>query len=145
MSIRNHLQNYTYNFSRQKRLRDQLKDKTFEHGDTGAVVRLDDLVGNHPLSNSEHLVREIHDILRSYYELARDRFVDNVRMQVCDYFLVTGSETPLALFSAPFVAKMSSTQLEEVAGEDPRIKTKRATLEKIIEQLETGKKILSPG
>ena len=100
---------------------------------------------NHPLSNASHLVREIHDILQSYYELALDRFVDNVRMQVCDYFLITGSDTPIALFSPNFVAGMSPDQLEEVAGEDPRVKTKRASLEKIIEQLEGGKKILSPG
>ena len=90
-------------------------------------------------------MREVHDILRSYYELARGRFVDNVRMQVCDHFLVTGPETPLALFSPTLVAAMSDDQLEEVAGEDPRVKAKRATLEKTIDQLENGKKILSPG
>ena len=33
-----------------------------------------------PVGNMEHTVRDIHDILRSYYKVARKRFVDNVCM-----------------------------------------------------------------
>ena len=128
--------------SRQERLREQLKDKTISGCEHGEVVRVDDIAQNHPLGNVDHVVRDIHDILRSYYKLARKRFVDNVRMQVCDYFLVTGPETPLALFSPRFVAAMSTDQLEDVAGEDPRVLHRRATLEKEIKELEEGRKIL---
>ena len=40
-------------------------------------------------------------------------------MQVADYFLVTGSDTPLTLFSPKFVAGMTfGTTKEDVAGED---------------------------
>ena len=51
-------------------------------------------------------------------------------MQAADYYLITGSETPLALFSLAFVARMTPGQLEEVAGEDLSIQRRRLQLEK---------------
>lgn len=107
------------------------------------MVPLNDIAQNHPLSTADHVIQEIHDILLSYYELAQKRFVDCVRMQVADYFLVTGSKTPLTLFSPAFVAEMTPEQLEEVAGEDVAVKRRRAQLEKEIKQLEESRKILS--
>jgi hypothetical protein len=104
---------------------------------------MSDIVENHPLSNTDHAIQEIHDILKSYYKVARKRFVDSVRMQVADYFLVTGSDTPLTLFSSTFVTSMSPEQLEEVAGEDVTVKRRRAHLEKEIKQLQEGRRILS--
>lgn len=89
----------------------------FSDCDYGEVVRAK--VQNHPLGNVDHVIFEIHDILRSYYKVALKRFMDNVRMQVADHFLVTGTETPLKLFSPTFVAAMTTAQLEEVAGEEP--------------------------
>jgi len=46
-----------------------------------------------PVGNMEHTVRDIHDILRSYYKVASKRFVDNVCMQGRDYHLITGPDT----------------------------------------------------
>lgn len=109
------------------------------------MVRVGDIMQSHPLSNTKHLVREIHDILHAYYKLALKRFVDNVRMQVADHFLVTGPKTPLTLFSPEFVAAMPATQLEEIAGEELYVKNHRANLESLIKQLKEGKKILSGG
>jgi hypothetical protein len=77
-------------------------------------------------------VQEIHDILKSYYELARKRFVDNVRMQAVDHFLVTGPDTPLKLFTPRFVTGLSPAQLDEVVGEEQNAKRQRARLEKEI-------------
>lgn len=108
----------------------------------GEVVRLEDIVKAQPLGNLDHEIQEIHDILRSYYELALNRFVDNVRMQVCDFFLVTGPETPLSLFSPSFVSALSISQLEQLAIEDASIRTQRARLDKEIIQLRDGKQIL---
>lgn len=107
------------------------------------MVRLDDIAQNHPQSNADHVIQEIHDILKSYYDLARTRFVDCIRMQVADHFLVTGSNTPLTFFSPTFVADLTPEQLEEVAGEEVAVKRRRAQLEKQIKQLEEGRKILS--
>lgn len=71
-----------------------------------------------PSSNTEHAVRDIHDILRSYYKVARKRFVDNVCIQGTDYHLITGPDIPLRVFSPQFVVELSAERLEAVAGED---------------------------
>lgn len=105
-------------------------------------MRLEDVAHSHPLTNDDHVILELHDILRSYYKLARKCFVDNVRMQVADYYLVTGLDTPLKLFSPKFVAAMTSEQLQEIAGEDLGTRRRRAELEKEIQRLEEGRNIL---
>lgn len=76
-----------------------MEEKSFSDCNHGTVVKLNDIALSHPLSNTDHVVVEIHDILRSYYKLARKRFVDCVRMQVADFLLTTGPDTPLSLFS----------------------------------------------
>jgi hypothetical protein len=40
------------------------------------------------MSNIEHAVQDLHDILRSYYKVARKRFVDNICMQAAGYLLI---------------------------------------------------------
>ncbi|KAM5347300.1 hypothetical protein ACJ41O_010305 [Fusarium nematophilum] len=138
----NHYFNDTLNKCRQERLKAQLSDKALNGYQHGQVIRLDDIVQNHPLSNDDQVVREIHDILKSYYKLSRKRFVDNVRMQAADHFLVTGSDTPLKLFSPKFVTSLTASQLEEVAGEESGVKRRRAQLDKEIRLLEEGMRIL---
>ena len=107
------------------------------------AVHVDDLAMNHPMSNADHVVRDIHDILQSYYKVARKRFVDNIIMQGAAYHLITGPNTPLKLFNPAFVATMTEEQLEDVAGEDALLKRKRADLKKEMKDLETGRKILN--
>lgn len=107
------------------------------------IIRFDDLMQNHFMSNVDHVIQNLYNILHSYYKVALKRFVDSLRMQVVDYHLITGSETPLTLFSSAFVAEMTPGQLEEVAGEDLTIKRRRLQLEKERRDLEDGKKILS--
>lgn len=95
------------------------------------------------MSNAQHTVFEVHDILKAYYKVARKRFVDSVCMQAADYLLVTGPNNPLKLFSPEFVSALSDEQLEEIAGEDVGLKRKRAALEKEVRDMEVGKKILA--
>jgi hypothetical protein len=123
--------------SRQARLRDRMEVKAVQLSNYNyeKVLKIDDIVDQQNMSNSEHTILEIHDILESYYKVACKRFVDNVRMQVCDFHLVTGPETPLSLFSPTFVAKLSADELEEIASESVAVKSKRAHLEKEIAQL----------
>jgi hypothetical protein len=94
------------------------------------------------LSSEDNTVLQIYEILQSYYEIARKRFVDCLRMQVADTLLVTGSNTPLTLFSAKFVTNMTPEALEDVAGEDVAMKRRREELEKKLNQLREGKKII---
>ena len=105
-------------------------------------VRMDDIVQNSNISNSDYTVQLLHDILKSYYKVARKRFVDNLHTQAADYYLLTGHDNPLKLFNAAFVGRLSEEQLEEVAGEDAVLRRQRESLEKEIEDLEEGKKIL---
>lgn len=48
--------------------------------------------------NLDHTTEEIHDILLSYYKVARKRFADNVYHQAVDHTLLTGEESPLRVF-----------------------------------------------
>ncbi|KAL9629648.1 MAG: hypothetical protein Q9164_006789 [Protoblastenia rupestris] len=95
-----------------------------------------------PVGNLEHTVRDIRDILQSYYQVARKRFVDNVCMQGTDYHLITGPNTPLHVFSPRFVVDLSDERLEAVAGEDITSIQQRKSVEKEVESLTEGRRIL---
>lgn len=117
-------------------------EKAFDDGHHGELVRVKDLVDHQNLSNAEHTLQDIHDVLKSYYKVARKRFADNVCMQAADYHLVTGPVAPMGLFSPSWVNSLSNNQLEEIAGEDLATKRKRRQLRKKIEELEAGRKVL---
>jgi hypothetical protein len=129
-------------YSRQERIRRAMKLKSFNDCSHGTVVRLEDIISNRSLSNVEHIVQDLHDILRSYYKVARKRFVDVICMQGTEYHVTSGSRTPLKLFSPAFIGQMTVEQLAEVAGEDATAKQRRNRLKKEIADLEIGKKIL---
>ncbi|KAF2834154.1 dynamin GTPase [Patellaria atrata CBS 101060] len=127
---------------RQQRIESEMESNSIDNCKHGSVVPLSFLVQAHPMSNFDHTTRDMHDILRSYYKVARKRFVDNVCMQAAGYHLVCGPDTPLKLFSPSFVLGLSQEQLQEIAGEDLGLKRKRAQLKQEIQDLETGRKIL---
>ncbi|KAL4861090.1 hypothetical protein BDV12DRAFT_208373 [Aspergillus spectabilis] len=93
-------------------------------------------------SDADWIVLELHNTLKSYYAVALDQFVDNVCMQAADFFMVTGEELPMSLFSSSFVSSLTDEQLEEISGEDSGLKRRRAQLKKEIQELEMGRKIL---
>ena len=103
---------------------------------------VDDISFKSNSSHREHTIEDLHDILRSYYKVARKRFVDFMCMQAADHCLVTGPKKPVKLFSSDFVRELSDEQLEQIAGEDASTKKKREDLKHDIEILEIGRKIL---
>jgi hypothetical protein len=103
---------------------------------------MNDILQTRSISNTQHVVQEVHDILDSYYRVARKRFTDNLCMQAADYYLVTGPDSPLRLFSPSFVTKLTDEQLMEIAGEDVALRRKRAALFRKVVDLEAGKKVL---
>ncbi|KAL9093955.1 MAG: hypothetical protein Q9165_003878 [Trypethelium subeluteriae] len=128
---------------RQKRRESALSTKAFDDCQHGRVVRFEDITtAEPPMSNTEHTIREMHDILHSYYKVARKRFVDNVCMQAVDHHLISGPDSPLELFNSDFVTDLSEQELEDIAGEDEELKRQRRQLEKEIKDLEAGRKIL---
>lgn len=93
-------------------------------------------------SNVEHVKEEIHDILCSYYKVARKRFVDNVYHQAIDHYLLTGPLSPLVVFSQEWVIKLKAEQLETIASESFTTKERRATLTTTINDLKIAMRIL---
>ncbi|KAL2015626.1 hypothetical protein VTK56DRAFT_5083 [Thermocarpiscus australiensis] len=87
-------------------------------------------------------VKDIHDILQSYYKVALKRFVDTACRQVIDHFLLSGAENPLQILTPARISKLSDSQLEHIAGEDVNRKRKRQRLESKIQGLEAAKKVL---
>lgn len=131
--------------SRQERMVSMMQAFAIDDCTHGSVIRLSDAGRTHPMSNTEHVVQDIHDILQSYYKVARKRYVDNVVKQATAYFLIAGPETPLNLFSPMFVSGLPYEELEHVAGEAPRTRRERARLNRDIASLTEAKSILSRG
>lgn len=109
----------------------------------GEVVRLTDVMKGQSMSNEQHIIHDIHDILQSYYRVTRKTFVDNICKQATDHFLLAGPESPLYLFSPMFVSHLATEELESIAGETAGMKRQRAQLRKEIESLTEAKKILA--
>ncbi|OQE16540.1 hypothetical protein PENFLA_c027G00286 [Penicillium flavigenum] len=138
----NHYLNDNLEKCRQKRMYSTAAKKTFDVCKHGEVVRLTDLAHQHHMSNIEHTVRDIHDILDSYYKVAGKRFLDTVCMHAADHYLVTGPEAPMKLLSPSWVNDLSNERLEEIVGEDSALKRRRRQLQKEIEDLEAGMAVL---
>ncbi|KAI9736866.1 MAG: hypothetical protein M1818_005917 [Claussenomyces sp. TS43310] len=108
----------------------------------GRVLTLQQVQESLAMDNTEHTIQEIHDILASYYKVARKRFVDTVCMQGSDFHLLTGHVSPLRIFGNAFVTELSAAQLDSIAGEDLSTKQLRKSLTNEIIALEKGKKLL---
>ena len=71
------------------------------------------------MSNADHTIHNLHDILKFYYKVARKRLVDVLCMQQgADFHLATGPETPTKVFSLNLVTNLKPEQMEgsEFAG-----------------------------
>ncbi len=95
------------------------------------------------VGNMKHIIRDIHDILRSYYKVARKRFTDNICMQETDYHLIMRSDTSLCVLSSRFVVNLFAEQLEAMTEEDIMSIRRRKTIERKIESLSKKRLILT--
>ncbi|KAJ5360070.1 dynamin [Penicillium concentricum] len=142
----NHYLNSNLQKGRQERIASAVKKSSFSvdmhDGSKRDCYQVSDLVRIHHMSNSKQTVEDIHDILKSYYKVARKRFVENVCMQAADFHLVTGPEAPMNIFSPSWVYCLSPDQLEHIAGEELSIRRRRHRLQKETQDLEAGRKIL---
>ncbi|KAK4610262.1 Interferon-induced GTP-binding protein Mx1 [Fulvia fulva] len=110
---------------------------------TQEVVPVSQAVAAHDMSNDDFIVQDIHDILKSYYKVARKTFVDSVCKQAVNHHLLHGEESPLMLFSPIYVSRLKKEELREIAGEAPGLQRMRAQLKKEIESLKDAMKILN--
>ncbi|CAG8945706.1 unnamed protein product [Penicillium salamii] len=137
----NHYLNDNLEKCRQKRANSMQAKKAFDSPE-GKVVRVDDLNHHQNMSNAEHAVQDLQDILESYYKVARKRFVDNVCMQAAGYYLMQGPNTPMGLLSPSLVSTLGKEQLDAIAGEGPTLKGKREQLHREIADLSLARDIL---
>lgn len=117
--------------SRQENRNAKLRNMAFHNGSHGMVIKLERAMEvPHSMSNENHTIQDIHDILCAYYKVTRKTFVDSVCKQAIIYCLLTGENSPLALFTPVYVSRLSADALQETAGETPVAKLSRARLSK---------------
>ncbi|OAA45506.1 Dynamin, GTPase domain protein [Metarhizium rileyi] len=105
-----------------------------------ALESVESIVNKNSTLQSSH--EDIHDILKSYYKVARERFVDNIYRQAIDHCLLTGPMSPLFLFNETWVLSLDEEKLQSIAGESRSVREKREQLTKKIQDLEEALKIL---
>ncbi|KAK1978920.1 interferon-induced GTP-binding protein Mx1 [Colletotrichum cereale] len=96
-------------------------------------------------SNAEQAREDIHDVLRSYYKVARKRFVDVVVQQVIFHFLLDARDSPLKIFCPDLVMGLDDGQLRMIAGEDSATREKREHLTSVVENLRLAAEELTFG
>lgn len=115
-----------------------------EGEEAGVFVTMSELKNCLPLnkSNAQHVREYMHDVLKSYYKVARKRFVDVVRQQAVDYFLLRGPGSPLRIFTTELVLGLNADQLDMIAAEDAPVRDQRERLAREIESFEEALKVL---
>lgn len=129
---------------RLSRVEKRLRKVNSWHTDDDArqpLLRLTDTLQAY-ISNEQHNVEDLHDVLKSYHKVARKRFVDAVCKQVIDYHLICSPEGPLWVLSPQFVALLKEDELQYLAGEDDEMLNRRKALRTEIESLIDGQTIL---
>ncbi|KID97354.1 interferon-induced GTP-binding protein Mx2, partial [Metarhizium majus ARSEF 297] len=140
----NHYFNATLQKKRQERMAESLQSIAIHfHHDNRAFVPLEQ-IGKHAVNmdNTQQVCEDILDTLESYYKVARKRFVDTICQHVVDYMLLGGPESPLKVLCADRVLKLSSEQLEIIAGEDTASKNQRQVLTRELESLQKAAQVL---
>lgn len=124
-------------------LRPKARKDTTQYGEVQNMVNLDDIAeAAEEKRNVEQLQEDIHDILEAYYNLALDRFIDNVFQLAVDYHLLHGPSSPLNVFNQDWVINLSPEQLEWIVGEAKSAKAQRSRLMKKISDLAKAIEIL---
>lgn len=92
--------------------------------------------------NAAQIREQMHDLLSSYYEIARQRFVDVVYQQAVNHYLLFGDKSPLKTFNTNMVLGLNEEQLDMIAAEDSPVKQRREKLVRDIENFREALKVL---
>jgi hypothetical protein len=93
-------------------------------------------------SMEDQAVWEIYDVLKSYYIVSRTRFIDAVVLYVVERHFM-GEDGPIRAFSPEFVGRLSSEELDSIAGEEFAVVNKRSNLKARLAHLEKGQEVVS--
>jgi hypothetical protein len=137
---------FAENVRKAREARLKLQFEALNSWDTGdgqrePLLRLKDILGV-VMSNDDHTIQDLHNTLKSYYKVARKRFVDAVCLQAVDHFLVSGKTSPLWIFSPHFIGNMSDAELHQIAGDEDETLKRRNMLETELASLKAGEKIM---
>lgn len=92
------------------------------------------------MSNAQNLEDEIHDTLRSYYELALHDFIEFVTQQVVESYL-TDPRGPVLFFNPTYISYLSSHEIDELGAEEPDIVQTRKEQQDILTRLNRAEEI----
>ncbi|KAF6799564.1 vacuolar sorting protein VPS1 [Colletotrichum sojae] len=84
-------------------------------------------------SVEDNMIYDIHDIVRVYYELAREGFIRYVTRHIIEHF-VTCEDGPLKALSTDWVSSLTKEEVEKLGGEDEDTISKRAHFDDLIEK-----------
>lgn len=141
-STYNHCFNDNLQKARVDRLTRALDESGTEKQENGSLVPQDAIGRLTNKSNAEQVEEDIHDILKGYYDVSRERFVDVICRQVVEHFLLDGTSSPLKVLIPELIGTMSDSQLDRIAGEAPATRRERERLNVEIQGLEAATKIL---
>lgn len=92
------------------------------------------IAGYAHLSLEDQAVYDIHDILKTFYKIAVERFTDNVVVQVIERHLL-GASGPVKSFSVEHVGGLLDSEVADIAGDDLAMRTRRAEINSRIRRL----------
>lgn len=92
------------------------------------------------VSNAQNLADEIHDVLKAYYEIARDDFVEYVNHHIVEPFL-NSPDGPVFFFSPLYVSELAPDQLESLAIEQVSLVRERRNLDSTLGRLKRAEGI----
>ncbi|KAH8171347.1 dynamin family protein [Sarocladium implicatum] len=119
------------------------RDKV-QYGTSQYFVNWDDIAqAAEEKSNIEDAKERIHDILKAYYSLALDRFLDNVFQLAVDHLLLRGPSGPLQVFTQDWVLNLPSEKLKRIVGESKATKRSRQRLTQTKENLTKALRVLN--
>lgn len=107
---------------------------------TISMKNLDLLFAELHMSNNQNLEDEIHDILKAYYETARDEFIEYVNQLIIEPYL-NSPNGPILFFSPSYVGELSESEIESLGAESASLVQERADLEATLARLNAAEAI----
>lgn len=92
------------------------------------------------ISNTQNLEDEIHDTLKSYYELALHDFIEFVTQQVVESYL-NDPKGPVLFFNPTYISSLASEEIDDIGAEDPQTAKERLEKEETLSRLERAEEI----
>ncbi|KAK6496979.1 hypothetical protein TWF481_001958 [Arthrobotrys musiformis] len=123
---------------RQQRAFSELKKQRGENG----TINLNAVAKFFNFSNEDATVRDVHDILKSYYDISLRRFTDNVVLQVVERHLL-GKSGPIRLLKSEYVSGLEDLELRNIASEDYQAAAKRRELQARLERAKSAQEAAS--